>query len=120
MARILVVDDNDLLSRALARHLRRGGHAVDCEPSVARALASLGAADGAYDVVFADVHLADGRVDGLILAARRRFPALPFVLTTGSMGTPYPHDGVVAMLFKPFAMSAADEALAHAGIRGSG
>lgn len=66
--RILVVEDEPLLADAVAVHLTRAGHAVDCVGRLDDADASLDTTE--YGLVILDLHLPDGR--GLDLLKRRR------------------------------------------------
>ena len=84
--RVLVVEDDKGIADGLAAHLARGGHAVDCAPSIAGAWRALAAEP--YDVVLLDLGLEDG--DGSTLLRRLRDapagrlpdPATPVLIMT--------------------------------------
>ncbi|MBN2492808.1 MAG: sigma-54-dependent Fis family transcriptional regulator [Planctomycetes bacterium] len=79
--RILVVDDDPLITRSLAALLRREGYEVATAPDGLEALARL--ERFAPDVVLADVHMP--RRDGLALLddIRAHDPELPVIMITG-------------------------------------
>ena len=86
--RILIVDDEDTILRALSQHFTRRGFMVECaqEREEAEALLS----HGEFDLLFADVRLTGiSSVEGLELVgfARHRFPDIRVVLLTG-FGSP--------------------------------
>jgi len=115
MARLLVVEDDELLRDALAAQLAHAAHDVVAVP---HAQAAIGAfADGPYEAVVLDLGLPGG-MDGLELLdwMRQRAPALPVLILTARDGI---EDRVTGLkrgaddyLTKPFEMS---ELLARIG-----
>ena len=86
--RVLIVDDEETILRALSQHFTRRGFVVECaqEREEAEALLS----HGTFDLLFADVRLTGfSSVEGLELVgfARHRFPDIRVVLLTG-FGSP--------------------------------
>lgn len=81
-ARILLVEDDILVSEACAMLLEDFGYTVRRTGSAEEALAVL-EADDAFDLVFSDVRMPG--TDGLELARMLavRYPDLPVLLTTG-------------------------------------
>lgn len=83
VGRILAVEDDPLLRESVAEQIVALGYAVDIVGDVPSALRKL--EEGrSYDLVFSDVVMPGG-MSGFDLAAelRRRWPALPVLLTTG-------------------------------------
>ena len=58
MARILIIDDDEMLCDVLSRQLNRYGHAVRSTFTLKEGLRLVGRE--AFDVVFLDVNLPDG------------------------------------------------------------
>jgi EAL domain-containing protein (putative c-di-GMP-specific phosphodiesterase class I)/ActR/RegA family two-component response regulator len=80
--RVLLVEDDEIALRAVARQLERGGYQVVTATGVMRAREHLDTS--APDVVVSDVLLPDGSGLDVLDAARRRQPPLPVLLITGS------------------------------------
>lgn len=82
-ARILFVDDDDLIARLAAVTLRRAGHEVSSFSDPGAALEAFRAAPGDFDGVVADVQL--GSMSGVDLAARMLAirPGTPILLASG-------------------------------------
>lgn len=82
-ARILLVEDNDLVRHYAASQLERAGYRVTAVDSASRALAAL-AQDEAFDLLFTDI-LMPGGMNGLELASRAQAaqPRLHVLLTSG-------------------------------------
>jgi DNA-binding NtrC family response regulator len=81
--RILLVDDDDLLLRAVSRVLTRAHYEVSTFRSAPDALAALQRAGGAADLVISDLHMPG--MDGLELLERVRanWPDLPVMVLSG-------------------------------------
>lgn len=79
--RVMVVDDEPLLRKALARDLERAGFATLAAPSGNEA--SELALREPVDLVITDVRMADGDGLGLLAELQRRQPELPVILITG-------------------------------------
>ncbi|MEM1415053.1 MAG: response regulator [Myxococcota bacterium] len=79
--KLLVVDDDPLVRRALTRALRRRGHDVVEAGGVAEALAALEA--GPFDGAVTDVWMPERDGFALLAEARERAPELPIVVITG-------------------------------------
>lgn len=71
--RIRVVEDEPLLADAVAVHLTRAGHAVDCVGRLDDADASLDATE--FGLVILDLHLPDGRGLDLLMRAAQHAPS---------------------------------------------
>lgn len=82
---VLLVDDEELILRAMARHLTRAGHDSVCVTGAAAALALL--AKQRFDVIVSDILMP--RVGGLELLREVRRVALdvPVILMTGAPET---------------------------------
>lgn len=85
MARVLIIDDDDMICRFLCTMGKRMGHevayALTCKEGLREALS------GAYDLVFLDIRLPDG--DGLqILPQIRETPSRPEVIIISGAGDP--------------------------------
>jgi len=104
-ARILVVDDQPALTRAVVRMLEPSGHAVSIAGSGEEALAML--ADQTFDVVVSDLGMGAG-MNGweLAEAVKGRWPRMRFLLATGWGAAIEPAEaqakGVEAVLAKPY------------------
>ena len=80
-ARVMVVDDDVDVRRAISRALRKAKFAVTDVAGASAATAALEA--GAFDVIVSDVHMPDGDGLHLIRAVRRIDLDVPVVLMTG-------------------------------------
>jgi signal transduction histidine kinase/ActR/RegA family two-component response regulator len=114
--RILMVDDEPMMTRAVARMLKPSGHLVSVAGSGEEALEKL--AEQGFDVVVSDVGMGTG-MNGWELAeeVRGRWPALRFLLATG-WGASLDLDearshGVEAVLSKPYQLADLLHALAR-------
>jgi PAS domain S-box-containing protein len=85
--RVLVVEDDPEVCEMAVRVLRKLGHQVQQARNTEEAMDTLDR--GEIDLMFTDIMLADGG-DGLNLAltAKRRWPQLPVLLTTGYEASP--------------------------------
>jgi signal transduction histidine kinase len=113
--RILVVDDEPMMTKAVARMLKPSGHLVSVAGSGEEALEKL--ADQQFDVVVSDVGMGIG-MNGWELAeeVKSRWPAVRFLLATGWGAALDPGEawtrGVETVLSKPYQLSDLLQALA--------
>ena len=99
-ARILVVDDEQMVRSVLSKLLSLKGHTVSVAASGAEALVLMESDD--FDVVFTDHGMPEMSGRQLAKALRRRFPSLPIVLLTGDTEAGKPDEDVNVVLSKPF------------------
>ena len=115
--RILAVDDEPALTKAVVRLLRPNGHLVTTAISGEEALEQLGKQP--FDLVLSDVGMGAG-MSGWDLAERVRsdWPDVRFVLATGWGASIDPAEarkkGVAAVLAKPYDLSELEQILAAA------
>jgi CheY-like chemotaxis protein len=102
-ARILVVEDNDLLRRQVVRQLEVLGHTVVSAGDGAEALAVLQGPQP-FDLLFTDMVMPGGMGgDALAEAATRLRPSLKVLITTGYADYFSEDDGVARrVLTKPY------------------
>jgi DNA-binding NtrC family response regulator len=81
MARILLVDDDELVRATLVAMLQSAGHQTDEAVTVVSGLNQL--ADVAYDLVITDIVMPDKNGFDLMLNVKQRFPALHVLAITG-------------------------------------
>jgi excisionase family DNA binding protein len=102
--RVLVVDDDPVVSKYIGESLAKGEYAVDIVDSGPRALERLREAE--YDLVFTDLKMPGMDGLSLIREARHRAFDLPFVIVTGQSTEASAIEainlGVVGYLLKPF------------------
>jgi diguanylate cyclase (GGDEF)-like protein/PAS domain S-box-containing protein len=114
--RILMVDDEPMMTKAVARMLKPSGHLVSVAGSGEEALETL--AKQTFDVVVSDVGMGTG-MNGWELAekVRCRWPGLRFLLATGWGASLDPGEartrGVEAVLSKPYQLADLLHALAR-------
>jgi len=78
--RVLLVEDEPVLGRAVQDHIAAAGHAVDWMQTIADAGAALGTTD--YGLVLLDLHLPDGSGLDLLTSMRRRNDQRPVIILT--------------------------------------
>jgi CheY-like chemotaxis protein len=113
-ARILLVEDDVLVSEACAMLLEDFGYSVRRTGSAEEALAVLEAGD-TFDLVFSDVRMPG--IGGLELARTlaRRYPDLPVLLTTGySSAAAEAIASGFALIHKPYLPADVQRAIAAA------
>jgi len=117
-ARVLVVDDEDLVRDVAVRMLRRLGYATDAVEDGIVAIDRLDAPDHGFDVVLLDGNMP--RLNGIETARRihAQHPALPLVYASGFFDPADQEDlralGFRERLVKPYSMEALARAIAHA------
>jgi DNA-binding response OmpR family regulator len=104
--RLLIVEDEGRIAELVRNGLSRAGFAVDCAATASDAAAALEI--GSYDAAILDLGLPDGDGLDVLLQARRRGVAIPFLLLTARdtvddrvLGL---NAGADDYLIKPFAM----------------
>lgn len=118
--RVLLVDDDELVCRSIARSLTYHGYEVTYRTRAVEALDVL--ADKELDVVLSDIMMPE--LDGwqLLERLKERRPNLPVVLFTGSPLPGFPERakrmGAVDLLAKPLTPATLIDALRHATGRG--
>jgi DNA-binding response OmpR family regulator len=115
MARVLVVEDNDLLRKGLERALKHAGYEVVTaeDGSAAVALfAPAGKASPGVDLVVTDINMPGTDGIELILSLRETRPDLPILAISGGGLLPMEHLledakalGATEVLLKPFSMA---------------
>lgn len=83
LAKVLVVEDETLISMWVEEALREAGHDVFSALNADRAIAIL-ESDSEFDIVFTDIDM-PGSMDGLKLAAyvRNRWPPVHLIIASG-------------------------------------
>jgi len=118
MARILIAEDEEALRGYVARALTEAGHDVSVAADGAEALDLLGRADGAFDLLLADLKMPVMDGIALALAAVRDYPELVIVLMTGYADQRERAHGLEALIHdviaKPFTLAELRAAVASA------
>ncbi len=99
-ARILLVDDEEMVRSVLTKLLTLRGHAVWAAPSGPDALTLVDARP--FDIVFVDQAMPEMNGRELAQILRRRFPALPILLLTGDTEVGEAGHDIYVILSKPF------------------
>lgn len=107
--RLLVVDDDDAVRRAVVRALQGAGYRVDQAENGRVALDRVKAAEEPYDLLLTDVMMPELGARGLVEQVRAWHPTLPVVQMSGYAGDAVARLGVDgaggAVLSKPFSMA---------------
>ena len=118
MARILIAEDEDGLRGLIARALAAEGHDAAAAGDGAEALDLLTRADGAFDLLLADIKMPIMDGIALALAAARDFPKLTILLMTGFADQRERASGLNAIVHdvvtKPFSVADIRTAVADA------
>jgi len=113
-SRVLLVDDEQQLRRALARHLRRRGFRVSAAASYDEALAHLGRSP--HDLVITDTVMPGRGGLELVRHLRRSQPEVPIVVMSGHADDATIQQMLAAgnaeFLQKPFGLGVLDETIA--------
>jgi two-component system, CAI-1 autoinducer sensor kinase/phosphatase CqsS len=106
-ARILVVDDNDIVRENVRQVLERGGFQVLSAESGHEAIDLMAQGDNAATVcaLLCDLTMPDGRGSEVIVHFHQRYPLIPIVVFSGAEASEYvdaiSHPGVSDWLRKP-------------------
>jgi CheY-like chemotaxis protein len=82
-ARILIVEDEDLIHMVIAGHLKDMGFGVESAATAAEAKSKLLQLGGSLDAAVIDMGLPDAKGDALVKELRAIQPALPIVISSG-------------------------------------
>lgn len=106
MARILVVDDEKIISRSIQRVLDRSGHTVTVANNGLEAIQQIDAAGVPYDMVFMDLLMPELGGSEVLDVLRTRTPSTKVVMMTAYGDLSAREDllrrGAVRVLSKPF------------------
>ncbi len=85
--RILLAEDDDMVSRALTLGMKRAGHQVTCATDGSAALALIRLDPSAYDLVVTDLNMPNLGGRDLLAALARDAIAIPVVVLSGHITT---------------------------------
>jgi two-component system cell cycle response regulator CpdR len=118
MARILIAEDEEVLSAMCARALTMDGHEVKTAADGSEALDVLTREEGAFDLLLTDVRMPIMDGIGLALNAARDFPHVTILLMTGYADQRERAQGLDALIHdvitKPFTLNALRSAVTEA------
>jgi two-component system, OmpR family, response regulator len=106
---VLVVDDNELVRRAIVRALRDGGFATIDASDTQQALDVMESI--AVDIVLTDVHMPNGNGRELLRRVRAAYPGLPIIACTGLDEWVLRGCDFDRVLFKPVSMEELKQAV---------
>jgi DNA-binding response OmpR family regulator len=119
-ARILVVEDEDLIQMLIASHLEFFGFQAALAGSAAEAKAKLKALRGAVAGAVIDMALPDGKGDALVRELRALYPGLPVVISSGydrkTLQPKFVGLAAIDYLSKPFSREQLRAALCNIGV----
>lgn len=98
--RVLIVDDEVQVAKALRRLLVRNGYAVDLAHSAAEGLARF--AEREPDVVISDFYMPDSNGYQLVLDVLRRAPRTVALILSGSLEVPPDASRFCDVIWKPW------------------
>ena len=98
--RVLVVDDEEAVLKAITLALVHVGHTVEVAESGLVALSKL--AEKTFDVLLTDLFMPGMSGDELAREVNQRHPTLPIVMITATVPASLP--GVACILAKPFSV----------------
>ena len=120
--RILVVEDEPLISMLAVDYLEGAGFTAETAGSATEALNKLQLVSGGFDAVILDLGLPDRKGDALVSEIRAIYPLLPLVIATGraviSVQAQFKNVPNLAIVSKPYLDRDLLEALASVGVRG--
>lgn len=103
--RVLLVEDDPLVLRALERTLNNGGHTSIRATTRHEAMDAF--REGHFDALVSDGVLLDGGVGGMLRSFRARFPTAPIVVCSGYLDSVLALEGIerseYRLIRKPFA-----------------
>jgi signal transduction histidine kinase/ActR/RegA family two-component response regulator len=108
-ARVLVVDDEEMVRSIIAQLLSLRSHTVTCVSSGAEALEMLRAAS--FDLVFTDFGMPEMSGGELARTIRSGWPHLPVVMLTGYTETDDYQDAVDGVVSKPFKLAELEDVI---------
>lgn len=104
--RVLLVDDEIVITRVFSAILRSSGFVVDVAGSGAHALERMALQE--FDVIVTDIQMPGLCGVGLVRAMRERAPLVPIVILSGDHGPPGTFEGtdlgVIRLLAKPVSL----------------
>jgi CheY-like chemotaxis protein len=119
-ARILIVEDEDLIQMLIAGHLEDMGFSVEVAGSAAEAKSKMLSLNGALDAAIIDMGLPDAKGDALVGELRAIYPELPIVISSGydkaAMQNKFADARHIEFLTKPYSELQLREALHRVGI----
>lgn len=112
--RVLLVDDEPLVRRALARGLRSKGWLVEEASDGVDALAYIAAGEDRFDVAVLDLSMPGLPGERVLAELRRSHPKLPVVVLSGFVSAPDDLTGAFSVLEKPIGTPQLSAELARA------
>jgi signal transduction histidine kinase len=122
-ARILIVEDEDLIQMLLSAQLEDLGFETEVTGSAAAAMAKLALLQGECAAAIVDLGLPDSKGNSLINEMRALYPQLPIVISSGydkaTLRTQFPAERNMEFLSKPFAAEQLEAAIRGLGLKPS-
>ncbi len=119
-ARILVVEDEDLIQLVISGHLEDLGFGVELAGTAAEAKSKLSQLYGSLDAAIIDMGLPDAKGDVLVKELRAIYPALPIVISSGydkaAIRSKFAGVQLIDFLTKPYTEDELRDALRRVGI----
>jgi CheY-like chemotaxis protein len=119
-ARILVVEDEELIQMLIAGHLEEMGFSVELAGTAAEAKSKMLLLNGALDAVIIDIGLPDAKGDTLVSELRAMYPALPIVISSGydkaATVSRFANAQLIEFLTKPYTEEQLRAALRRVGL----
>jgi CheY-like chemotaxis protein len=119
-ARILIVEDEELIQMVIAGHLEDMGFSVELAGTAAEAKSKMLLLNGSLDAAIIDMGLPDARGDAVVNELRAIEPALPIVISSGydkaAMQVKFADARLMEFLTKPYSQDQLRDALHRIGI----
>jgi signal transduction histidine kinase/CheY-like chemotaxis protein len=122
-ARILVVEDEDLIQMLLSAQLEDLGFDAEITGSAAAAMSKLALLQGEFAAAIVDLGLPDAKGNSLVNEIRALYPRLPIVISSGydqaTLQTQFAAEQNIEFLSKPFTAEQLEAAIRGLGLKPS-
>jgi PAS domain S-box-containing protein len=120
-ARILIVEDEDLIQMVLSSQLEDMGYEVEVAGSAAEAKNKLALLRGAPQAAIVDLGLPDSHGGSLIRELRAMYPSLPIIVSSGydkaTLHSQFSAERLIEYLSKPFTAEQLEAAIRDLGLK---